>query len=71
MALPDTVASLATTLGLDGKLTSLFYGNEFHAATAENVPVVSPLTGEKLAETGGASEVDVGLVVAVSTTGLH
>ena len=68
MALPAKVSSLATALGLDGKLTSLFFGNEFHPATAENVAVVSPLTGEVLFESGGASETDVGLAVDVSTT---
>ena len=67
MALTAKVRQLTSQLGLDGKLTSLFYGNEFHPATGgTNVAVVSPLTGETLAESGGASDTDVGLAVDVS-----
>ena len=67
MALPATVRELTAALGIGGKLTELFYGNEFHPATGGSVGVVSPMTGETLCESGGASDADVGAAVDVSS----
>jgi hypothetical protein len=67
MALPATVGELSAALGVDGKLTALFYGNEFHPATGASVGVVSPMTGETLCQSGGASDDDVGAAVDVSS----
>ena len=69
LPLPALVRELTAELGLTGKLSSLFYGGEFHAATGGTLPVLSPFSGEVLAESGGASDADVGLAVAAASAG--
>jgi betaine-aldehyde dehydrogenase len=61
------VSSLARSLGISGSLGCYYAGGAFHQCSGDDVSLLSPVSGELLASTGGCSATDVDAAVQAAS----